>query len=111
MKLLGFGTVRDFQKSAGLVVDGISGPKTRAALHEALGAAKATLGTGKVPTPAKPPKRPAQSAKPTAPPSSAKEAASGLAGGLMAGVLVLYAWANDAAHKALEFYHWLTPWN
>ena len=60
---------------------------------------------------AKPPKRPAQSAKPTAPPSSAKEAASGLAGGLMAGVLVLYAWANDAAHKALEFYHWLTPWN
>ena len=36
LKLLGFGTVRDFQKSAGLVVDGISGPKTRAALHEAL---------------------------------------------------------------------------
>lgn len=37
LKLLGFADVRAFQKSAGLVTDGISGPKTRAALHEALG--------------------------------------------------------------------------
>lgn len=36
MKLLGFATVAAFQKSAGLVVDGISGPKTRAAMHAAL---------------------------------------------------------------------------
>ena len=34
------GVVRAFQKSAGLVTDGISGPKTRAALHEALGKVK-----------------------------------------------------------------------
>lgn len=33
---LGFVSIADFQKQAGLVVDGISGPKTRAALHEAL---------------------------------------------------------------------------
>ncbi len=40
LKLLGFADVRAFQKSAGLVTDGISGPKTRAALHEALGKVK-----------------------------------------------------------------------
>lgn len=57
------------------------------------------------------PKRPAQRASAPKATTPAKEAASGLAGGLTAGLLVLYAWATDAAHKALEFYHWLTPWN
>ena len=112
LKLLGFGTVRDFQKSAGLVVDGISGPKTRAALHEALGAAKATLGTGKVPTPAKPPKRPAQSAKPAAPPKAAKPG-SGAVAALLGGALVLIgakidaitAWASEWAHWAASFFN------
>jgi len=40
LKLLGFTTVAAFQKSAGLVVDGISGPKTRAAMHQALSGIK-----------------------------------------------------------------------
>lgn len=41
----------------------------------------------------------------------AKETVHGLLGGLAAGALVLMAWANDLAHKALEFYHSITPWN
>ena len=36
LKLLGFGSIKAFQQNAGLVVDGISGPKTRAAMHKAL---------------------------------------------------------------------------
>ena len=72
---------------------------------------KATLGKMKVPTPAEAPKRAVQAQSAPKATTPAKEAASGLAGGLIAGALVLYAWANDAAHKALEFYHWLTPWN
>jgi hypothetical protein len=35
---LGFSSARDFQASSGLVVDGIVGPRTRAALRRALGA-------------------------------------------------------------------------
>ncbi len=42
LEMLGVATIRDFQKVAGLVVDGISGPKTRAALHEALSHVKQT---------------------------------------------------------------------
>lgn len=36
LALLGMATVSDFQRNAGLRVDGISGPATRAALHKAL---------------------------------------------------------------------------
>lgn len=36
LKMLGFVSIRAFQQHAGLVVDGISGPRTRAALHQAL---------------------------------------------------------------------------
>jgi putative chitinase len=36
LAILGYDSVRDFQTAHGLVVDGISGPKTRAAMHAAL---------------------------------------------------------------------------
>ncbi len=76
LKLLGFPDVRSFQKSAGLVVDGISGPKTRAALHEALGKIKTK--------PAEAPKKPAQATKPAAPSAPAKPAGKLVVGGLLA---------------------------
>lgn len=34
--LLGFDTIKDFQKNANIMVDGISGPRTRAEMHKAL---------------------------------------------------------------------------
>ena len=115
LKLLGFGTVRDFQKSAGLVVDGISGPKTRAALHEALSHVRKTPETVTRPAPhvnATPAKRPAQSAKPAAPPSPAKTGSGALAA-LLGGALVLIgakidaltAWASGWAHWAASFFN------
>jgi putative chitinase len=42
IKLLGFGSIKAFQQNAGLVVDGVSGPKTRAAMHKALSGVKIT---------------------------------------------------------------------
>lgn len=98
LKLLGFDTVRDFQKSAGLVVDGISGPKTRAALHEALSHVRKTPETVTRPAPhvnATPAKRPAQSAKPAAPPSPAKTGGGAVAA-LVGGALVLIGAKIDA---------------
>ena len=119
LKLLGFATIRDFQKVAGLVVDGISGPKTRAALHEALSHVRETPKTEHEPpvmsktapvsdTSAKAPKRPAQSAKPAAPPSPAKEAGKAAAGGLAGGGLALAIWAiwGDAAQAWRDFWLW-----
>lgn len=38
LAMLGFATVQEFQAKAGLAVDGVSGPKTRLALHNALDA-------------------------------------------------------------------------
>ena len=115
LKLLGFDTVRDFQKSAGLVVDGISGPKTRAALHEALSHVRKTPETVTRLAPhvnATPAKRPAQSAKPAAPPSPAKTGSGALAA-LLGGALVLIgakidaltAWASGWAHWAASFFN------
>ena len=114
LKLLGFDTVRDFQKSAGLVVDGISGPKTRAALHEALSHVRKTPETVTRPAPhvnATPAKRPAQSAKPAAPPSPAKEAGKALAGGAVGALAVLAAYAGDAWAKFTAFCDYITFWN
>lgn len=43
LKLLGFPTIKAFQNAAGLSADGISGPKTRAAMHHALTAMSAPV--------------------------------------------------------------------
>ena len=117
LKLLGFGTVRDFQKSAGLVVDGISGPKTRAALHEALShVSKPAKIEHKPPVMSKAapvsdisdkaPKRPAQRASDPKAPTPAKQPGWGAipllvgAGLVWAGnqIDAITAWASGWAH-------------
>ena len=102
LKLLGFGTVRDFQKSAGLVVDGISGPKTRAALHEALSHVRETPKTEHEPPVMSKP-APVSDTKP-----AAKEAGKAAAGGLAGGGLALAIWAlwADAAQAWRDFWVW-----
>ena len=115
LKLLGFGTVRDFQRVAGLAVDGISGPKTRAAMHEALSHVSETPVSVTRPAPhvnAEAPNRPAQSGKPAAQPSPAKPG-SGAVAALLGGALVLIgakidaitAWASEWAHWAASFFN------
>ncbi|MEK9796855.1 MAG: peptidoglycan-binding protein [Alphaproteobacteria bacterium] len=83
--------VRTFQKQAGLAVDGISGPKTRAALHEALSHVSETPVSVTRPAPhvnAEAQKRPAQ--RVSAPkPSQVKEIGKTAAGGA-AGAGVAY---------------------
>ena len=80
LELLGVSDVRTFQKSAGLVVDGISGPKTRAAMHEALVVIKAN-------TPAPAPNTPAQ--REVVPPVSAPSKGPGAASGALLGGLLV----------------------
>lgn len=116
LKLLGFGTVRDFQKSAGLVVDGISGPKTRAALHEALSHVRETPKTEHEP-PVMSKTAPVSDARPGKSPPIKKAApaktGSGSAGFLLGGLLVLIgakidaitAWASEWAHWAASFFN------
>ena len=106
LKLLGFGTVRDFQKSAGLVVDGISGPKTRAALHEALSHVRETPKTEHEP-PVMSKTAPVSDTKPAAQPTPAKPG-SGALPALLGGALVLIGAKIDAlAAWASEWAHWL----
>jgi putative chitinase len=105
LKLLGFTTVATFQKSAGLVADGISGPKTRAAMHKAL--------TG-VRTPAiaqqLPPLRPAEPA--TAPkPLPAAPAPRNPASAPPAAWLAAFLAAGAAAWQwGADLIDWLTFW-
>ena len=105
LEILGASDVRTFQKSAGLVVDGISGPKTRAAMHDALGKMK-------VPTLAPAPKRPAQ-AQSAPKPSPAKETAKTVAGGAAGAglVVVVLAFGHAAWEKFAAFADWVTFWN
>ena len=64
--LLGMGIV-DFQKRAGLTPDGLSGPKTREALHKALmGLPLVTFGPAPMPPPQRPVPKPALRARPPA---------------------------------------------
>lgn len=116
LKLLGFGTVRDFQKSAGLVVDGISGPKTRAALHEALSHVRETPKTEHEP-PVMSKTAPVSDARPGKSPPIKKAApaktGSGAVAALLGGLLVLIgakidaitAWASEWAHWAASFFN------
>ena len=109
LKLLGFATVRDFQKSAGLAVDGISGPKTRAAMHEALSHVSETPKTEHKP-PVMSKAAPVSDAKPAAQPA---KTGSGAVAALLGGALVLIgakidaitAWASEWAHWAASFFN------
>ncbi len=119
LKLLGHATIKSFQQSAGLVVDGISGPKTRAALHKALEGVKPSLVAEDMraapKAKAEAPKKPAQAPKPvTASPAkeTAKTAAGGLAGGGVAlAIVALWDQIKAFLGKVAEFYDYLTPWN
>lgn len=103
LELLGVSDVRTFQKSAGLVQDGISGPKTRAALHVAL----SKLLNKPATAPATPPNRPAQR-EVTPKPSQAKEVATTAAGGAAGAGLVVavLAFGSDVAQGWHDFWVW-----
>lgn len=97
LKLLGFISIKAFQQSAGLVVDGVSGPKTRAAMHKALLGVKverphvtetekiehnASVMSEKTPVSdisASPPNTPAQRVEPIPPPAPAPKVNKALA--------------------------------
>ena len=116
LELLGVSDVRTFQKSAGLVQDGISGPKTRAALHVALGRVKQTPVSATRPAPhvnAEAPKTPAQRKVAPQVSAPAKEAVGGLAGGLTGGgvVLALVAFGDSLWRGFVRFADIITFWN
>lgn len=94
LEILGFADVRTFQKQAGLVVDGISGPKTRAALHKALSQVKETPVSVTRPAPH------------VNAPSKAKDAVGTVAGGATGAGLVVavLAFADDAAQAWRDFW-------
>ena len=115
--------VRTFQKQAGLVVDGISGPKTRAAMHEALSHVSKTPKTEHEPPVmskkapvsdigAEAQTRPVQRASDPKP-SQAKETAKTVAGGATGAGLVVavMAFADDAWAKFVAFCDFITFWN
>ncbi len=94
LKLLGFTTVAAFQKSAGLVVDGISGPKTRAAMHKALSGLKAgpqISDAGGAATPAVPSPQPGEVPASSAPVNPS----AGLAAAIIAAGAAAWAWGAD----------------
>jgi len=114
--------VRTFQKQAGLVVDGISGPKTRAAMHEALSHVSKTAKTEHEPRvmsktapvsdiAAEAPKRPAQRASAPKAPTPIPEAAKAVAGGIAGAGAVLFAYASDAWARFVAFCDLITFWN
>lgn len=123
LEMLKVPDVRTFQKQAGLVVDGISGPKTRAAMHEALSHVRETPKTEheppvmSKPAPvsdigAKPAKRPAQR-EVAAPQSTPTKSGGGAVAAILGGLLVLIgakidaitAWASEWAHWAASFFN------
>jgi putative chitinase len=96
LEILGFHDVRTFQKSAGLTVDGVSGPKTRAAMHKALLGKPATA-------PKSAPQR-----ESAAPASRAKETVGTVAGGATGAGLVVavLAFGSDVAQAWRDFWMW-----
>lgn len=108
LEILGFMDVKSFQGAYGLAVDGISGPKTRAAMHKALSQVKETPVSVTRPAPrvnAEAPKRPAQ--REVAPQvSKAKETVSTVAGGATGAGLVVavLAFADEAAQAWRDFW-------
>lgn len=83
LKLLGFISIKAFQQSAGLVVDGVSGPKTRAAMHKALSGIKIE-GPGPQFEPTTPPNPPTQRVEPVPAPAPAPKVNKALAALLLA---------------------------
>ena len=57
------------------------------------------------------PKRPAQAQSAPKPSPAKKDRISFVQGAVTAASLALAAWVTNAAHKAMEIYDWLTPWN
>lgn len=111
LKLLGFDDVRAFQKSAGLVTDGISGPKTRAALHEALGKVRTkphVSETAKIEH--KPPvmskKTPASDTKPAPAKGPGGLAGVAVGGALAAGGYIAAKW-NEVAQAWTDMWVWV----
>jgi len=111
LKLLGFDDVRAFQKSAGLVTDGISGPKTRAALHEALGKVRTkphVSETAKIEH--KPPvmskKTPASDTKPAPAKGPGGPAGVAVGGALAAGGYIAAKW-NEVAQAWTDMWVWV----
>lgn len=94
--MLGHKDVRSFQQAAGLVVDGISGPKTRAALHQALLTLKVK------PTAAPAPQR--EDAKPSKSRSIIEYGKGVSAGGGL--IVLLMAFAGDVAQAWRDFWVW-----
>lgn len=116
LEILGYTDVRTFQKQAGLVVDGISGPKTRAALHKALSQVKETPVSVTRPAPhvnAEAQKKPVERASAPKATTPAKDAVSGLAGGLTGGgvVLALVAFGESLWRGFVRFADIITFWN
>lgn len=98
--------VRTFQAQAGLVVDGISGPKTRAAMHESL----LKLSN----RPATAPQKPAQRASEAKPSHVKKDRISFLQGVVTAASLALAAWVTNATQAVAQGWHdfwvWVFSW-
>lgn len=106
LQILGVSDLRTFQKSAGLVVDGISGPKTRAAMHEALAHVKETPVSVTRPAPrvnAEAPKRPAQRVSATHADTHAKGDQRAV-GGILGAIGALLALTSQTGQ---EFLHWI----
>ena len=113
LELLGVSDVRTFQKSAGLVQDGISGPKTRAALHEALGRVKQTPVSATRPAPrgnAEAPKSAPQREVASKPSQAKKDRISFWQGVVTAASLALAAWVTNTTRAIAEGWHDFWVW-
>lgn len=107
------------------IVNGQDGSDAEVAkFHRQFHAALVKAGWSEAVKPAEAPKRPGKNPpvkrtaesppqRASAPKAStpAKDRISFIQGAVTAAALVLAAWATSAANKALEIYHYLTPWN
>ena len=110
LEMLKVPDVRTFQAQAGLVVDGISGPKTRAAMHQALSQVKETPVPVTRPSPhvnATAPKS-APQRESEVPASRAKETVGTVASGATGAGLVVavVAFGSDVAQAWRDFWLW-----
>lgn len=83
----------------------------KAGWSEAVKPAEAPKRPGKTPPVKRTADSPAQRVAAPKASTPAKDRISFIQGAVTAAALVLAAWATSAANKALEIYHYLTPWN